>query len=74
MDKIPWKSYINEGKIPWKSYICMKKRKKRALVLCNDNLRVVDRIIYLPIYMLMFISKVKSPQPLIYKIDTEGLV
>lgn len=52
----------------------MKKRKKWALVLCNDNLRVVDRIIYLPIYMLMFISKVKSPQPLIYKIDIEGLV
>ena len=52
----------------------MKKRKKRALVLCNDNLRVVDRIIYLPIYMLMFISKVKSPQQLIYKINIEGLV
>ena len=47
---------------------------REALVLCNDNLRVVDRIIYLPIYMLMFISKVKSPQPLIYKIDIEGLV
>ena len=52
----------------------VRKKEKRALVLCNDNLRVVDRIIYLPIYMLMFISKVKSPQPLIYKIDIEGLV
>ena len=45
----------------------------QAFVLCNDNLRVVNRIIYLPIYMLMFISKVKSPQPLIYKIDIKGL-
>ena len=45
----------------------------QAFVLCNDNLRVVNRIIYLPIYMLMFISKAKSPQPLIYKIDIKGL-
>ena len=27
MDKIPWKSYINEGKTPWKNYIYMIKRK-----------------------------------------------
>ena len=37
------------------------------------NLHVVNRITYLPIYMLMFISKIKSPQSLIYKIDIEGL-
>lgn len=46
---------------------------REAIVLCNDNLHVVDRITYLPIYMLMFLSKVKSPQSLIYKIDIEGL-
>ena len=47
---------------------------REALVLCNDNIRVVDHITYLPIYMLMFIQKEKTPKPLIYKIDIEGLV
>lgn len=37
------------------------------------NLHVVNRITYLPIYMLMFISKIKSPKSLINKIDIEGL-
>lgn len=43
-----------------------------AYVLCNDNLKVQDRIRYLPIYMLMFIEK-KSSAPLSYKIDLSGL-
>lgn len=43
-----------------------------AYVLCNDNVKVDGRIVYLPIYMAMFIQHVQ-PQPLKYDIDLSGL-
>lgn len=44
----------------------------RAYVLCNDNVKVDGRIVYLPIYMAMFIQHAQ-PQPLKYDIDLSGL-
>lgn len=46
---------------------------RQAFVLCNDNLHVNGRIVYLPIYMLMFITKTAPTPPLIYRIDLRGL-
>lgn len=43
-----------------------------ALVLCNGNVEVKDKIIYLPIYMVMFIAPVESNIG-VYKIDLSGL-
>lgn len=45
----------------------------KAFVLCNDNVKQVGRITYLPIYMLMFIKRSQS-LPEHYKIDLTGLV
>jgi len=44
----------------------------KAYVLCNDNVKQVGNITYLPIYMLMFIKK-EQPLPTHYKIDLGGL-
>lgn len=44
----------------------------KAYVLCNDNVKQVGKITYLPIYMLMFIKKAQ-PLPAHYKIDLAGL-
>ena len=44
----------------------------KAYVLCNDNVKQVGKITYLPIYMLMFIEK-EQPLPTSYKIDLSGL-
>lgn len=44
-----------------------------AYVFSNANVRVVGRIIYLPMYMLMFIVKEKIPGELIYKLDISAL-
>ncbi len=44
----------------------------KAYVLCNDNVKQVGKITYLPIYMLMFIKK-EQPLPTHYKIDLGGL-
>ncbi len=44
----------------------------KAYVLCNDNVKQVGKITYLPIYMLMFIQKAQ-PLPTHYKIDLAGL-
>jgi len=46
---------------------------KRAVVLCNDNVKVRGAVVYMPIYMLMFMEKVKDEGPKIYKLDLEGL-
>lgn len=40
-----------------------------AYVLCNDNVAVEGKIIYLPIYMTMFIKPPSLPEKLIYKIE-----
>ena len=44
----------------------------QAYVLCNDNVKQVGKITYLPIYMLMFLKK-EQPLPSQYKIDLSGL-
>ena len=44
-----------------------------AFVFQNDNIRVDGRIVYLPIYMLMFLQKEHIPESLIYKLDLSGL-
>jgi hypothetical protein len=45
----------------------------QAIVLCQDNLKVVERTVYLPIYMLMFLQQPKLDD-LIVKFDlTQGL-
>lgn len=44
----------------------------QAYVLCNDNVKQVGKIAYLPIYMLMFLKK-EQPLPTKYKIDLSGL-
>ena len=40
-----------------------------AYVLCNDNVAVEGKIVYLPIYMTMFIQPLSLPEKLIYKIE-----
>ena len=43
-----------------------------AIVLCNDNLRKVDRVTYAPVYMIMFIER-RAEAPVYYKVDLSGL-
>lgn len=45
----------------------------KAIVLCNDNIRVDNKIIYAPIYMIMFISKSSLQADIIFKPDITGL-
>jgi hypothetical protein len=44
-----------------------------AVVFNNDNLRVDGKLIYTPIYMVMFLEK-KNNAPSLYKVDLSGLV
>jgi len=44
-----------------------------AFVFQNDNVRADGRIVYLPIYMLMFLQKEQLPESMIYKPDLSGL-
>ena len=44
-----------------------------AFVFQNDNVHVDGRIVYLPIYMLMFLQKKELPESMIYKLDLSGL-
>ncbi len=46
---------------------------QEAVVLNNDNLHVEEKIVYAPIYMVMFIEK-KNEVPTYYKIDLSGIV
>lgn len=43
-----------------------------AVVFNNDNLRVTGKIVYTPIYMVMFLEK-DSTAPTFYKVDLSGL-
>lgn len=43
-----------------------------AVVFNNDNLRVAGKIVYTPIYMVMFLEK-DSAAPTFYKVDLSGL-
>lgn len=42
---------------------------RNAYVLCNDNVKTVGSITYLPIYMVMFIQRTTISSPLIYRVD-----
>lgn len=44
-----------------------------AYVFQNDNVRVDGRIVYLPVYMLMFLQREDPAVPQVYKLDLEGL-
>lgn len=44
----------------------------QAMVFCNQNIEVQDKIVYLPIYMLMFLKK-KEIGDTIYKLDLSDL-
>lgn len=46
---------------------------KQAIVFCQDNLHVKDKIIYTPIYMLTYLRKELVLKSMIYKPDLEGL-
>ncbi len=43
-----------------------------ALVLSNKNMQESGKIVYAPIYMVMFVER-DSPSPVYYKIDLEGI-
>lgn len=43
-----------------------------AIVFNNDNLRVAGKIVYAPIYMVMFLEK-DNTAPTFYKVDLSGL-
>ena len=43
-----------------------------AVVFNNDNLRVVAKIVYAPVYMVMFLEK-DNTAPAYYKVDLSGL-
>ncbi len=45
---------------------------KKAIVLTNDNVKVVGRIVYLPVYMAAFIRN-DERDTFIYKVDLTGL-
>ena len=45
---------------------------QRAYVFCQDNVKRDDRVLYLPIYMLMFLRKEEMPE-VIYKFDPAEL-
>lgn len=47
---------------------------KQAIVLCNDNIKSIGKVTYAPIYMLMFIEKIKNEGPKIFKLDLTGIV
>ncbi|MGN1084522.1 MAG: AAA family ATPase, partial [Lachnospiraceae bacterium] len=46
---------------------------KEAYVFYNGNVKAVDKVVYYPVYMLMFVEKETEPEELIYRIDLEGL-
>ena len=46
---------------------------KEALVLSNANLSVDEKIIYYPIYMMMFIQRDSIPQNMVYIPDISAL-
>lgn len=43
-----------------------------AVVFCNNNLRVQSKLVYAPIYMVMFLEK-NNTAPTYYKVDLSGL-
>ncbi|MBR2378323.1 MAG: ATP-binding protein [Bacteroidaceae bacterium] len=44
----------------------------QAIVLCNDNYSIKDKVSYMPIYMVMFINK-EQPMNIKFSLDLSGL-
>lgn len=51
---------------------CSEYNLSEALVLNNENLRVAGKVVYAPIYMMMFLEK-NNTAPTFYKVDLSGL-
>ena len=51
---------------------CSEYNLPEALVLNNENLRVAGKMVYAPIYMVMFLEK-NNAAPTFYKVDLTGL-
>ena len=47
-------------------------KNRKVIVLCNDNLSVVGKVKYVPIYMMMFIYK-EQVTDVKFKLDLTGL-
>ena len=45
---------------------------EQAYIFCNDNVRETGRLLYLPIYMVMFLER-QTPINIVYKVDLSGL-
>ncbi|MBR6464231.1 MAG: ATP-binding protein [Verrucomicrobia bacterium] len=44
-----------------------------AYVFQNDNVKMEGKVVYLPVYMLMFLQKEANDMPQIYKVNLDGL-
>lgn len=51
---------------------CAEYGMQKAYVFCSDNVSMRENVAYLPVYMLMFLQKSKTPE-MVWKFDTEGL-
>lgn len=52
---------------------CKEFNVNKAIVFCHDNVQIDGIVIYMPIYMTMFIHQHQQTEPIIYKLDLEGL-
>lgn len=52
---------------------CSEYNLQEAVILNNDNLRVEGKLVYAPVYMVMFLER-KNDAPTFYKVDLSGLV
>lgn len=48
--------------------------KRKAYVLCGDNIQMEERITYLPWYLVMFIKREQLPPNSIYEVDVSALM
>lgn len=51
---------------------CDEYKLSEAIVLNNENMRIVGKIVYAPVYMIMFLAK-SHEVPAYYKVDLSGL-
>jgi len=45
----------------------------QAFVFSNENIKKEDKIVYMPMYMLMFIEKESIPENMVYEVDVSAL-
>ena len=45
---------------------------EQAYILCNDNVKADGRLLYMPVYMVMFLER-QTPIDIVYKVDVSGL-